>query len=63
MPGPNYVWFQFRLQVEAAKLYERGGEASVRRLFDAFRLDEAALEGILGAQVDRGLAAFSREFQ
>jgi hypothetical protein len=63
MPGPNYVWFQFRLQVQAAKLYERGGEASVRRLFDAFRLDEAALEGILGAQVDRGLAAFSREFQ
>jgi hypothetical protein len=63
MPGPNYVWFEFRLQVEAANLYERGGEASVRRLFDAFRLDEAALEDVLGARVDRGLAAFSREFQ
>src|SRR5262245_9012270 len=25
--GPNYVWYQFRLQVEAGALYERAGSA------------------------------------
>ena len=36
--GPNYVWFQFRLQLEAAALYDRAGAAALTRLFEAFRL-------------------------
>ena len=60
--GPNYVWFQFRLQMEAAALYDRAGSAAVRRLFEAFRLDDAALARKLDAEVDPGLAAFSFEF-
>jgi len=40
--GPNYAWYQFRLQVTAAELYERVGEIAVRRLFDAFRIGGAA---------------------
>lgn len=60
--GSNYVWFQFRLQLEAAALYERAGAASVARLFDAFRLDDAALARRLHEAVDPGLAAFSLVF-
>ncbi len=59
--GPNYVWFQFRLQMEAAALYDRRGSPSVRRLFDAFLLDDAALARRLETAVDAGLAAFSLE--
>lgn len=62
MGGPNYVWFQFRLQLEAAALYDRTGSAAVRRLFEAFRLDDAALARKLEAEVDPGLAAFSLAF-
>ena len=62
MGGPNYVWFQFRLQLEAAALYDRAGSTAVRRLFEAFRLDDAALARKLDAEVDPGLAAFSLEF-
>jgi len=60
--GPNYVWYQFRLQVEAGALYDRGGPAVVRRLFDAFRLDDATLAGRLSEEVDPGLAEFSLAF-
>ena len=60
--GPNYVWFQFRLQLEAAALYDRAGSAAVRRLFEAFRLDDATLARKLDAEVDPGLAAFSLAF-
>ena len=60
--GPNYVWFQFRLQLEAAALHDRAGPAAVARLFDAFRLDDAALAERLEAAVDPGLAAFSLAF-
>lgn len=60
--GANYVWYQFRLQVQAGELYERAGVAAVRRLFDAFRLDDAALASRLAAEVDPGLAAFSLAF-
>ena len=62
MGGPNYVWYQFRLQLEAAALYDRAGSAVVRRLFEAFRLDDVALAGRLDAEVDPGLAAFSLAF-
>jgi hypothetical protein len=58
MPGPNYVWFEFRLQLAAADLYRRGGEDTVRRLYDAFRLDDHALAAVLSERVDPGLAAF-----
>jgi hypothetical protein len=60
--GPNYVWYQFRLQVQAGELYERAGAAAVRRLFDAFRLDDAALASRLATDVDPGLAEFSLAF-
>jgi hypothetical protein len=60
--GPNYVWFQFRLQLEAAALYDRAGSAALTRLFEAFRLDDAALARRLDDAVDPGLAAFSLTF-
>jgi hypothetical protein len=60
--GPNYVWYQFRLQLEAAALYDRAGEAALVRLFEAFRLDDAALARRLDEAVDPGLAAFSLAF-
>jgi hypothetical protein len=60
--GPNYVWFQFRLQLEAAALYDRAGSGAIKRLFDAFRMDDAALARKLDAEVDPGLAAFSLRF-
>ena len=59
--GANYVWYQFRLQVEAGALVDRAGTGVVRRLFDAFRLDDAALAHRL-ADVDPGLAEFSLRF-
>ena len=60
--GPNYAWFQFRLQLEAAALYDRAGPSALVRLFEAFRLDDAALARRLDEAVDPGLAAFSLEF-
>ena len=60
--GPNYVWFQFRLQLEAASLYDRAGAAAVARLFEAFRMDDAALARRLDEAVDAGLATFSLAF-
>ncbi|HET7182752.1 MAG TPA: hypothetical protein VFI15_11010 [Candidatus Limnocylindrales bacterium] len=62
MGGPNYVWYQFRLQVEAAAMYERSGTAVVRRLFDAFNLPDDALARRLAADVDPGLGEFSLAF-
>jgi hypothetical protein len=75
--GPNYAWYQFRLQMAAAELFDSGGEAAVRRLFDAFRvdggtdrdsqgfdesIDDATLAARLSAAVDPKLGAFSRAF-
>jgi hypothetical protein len=60
--GANYVWFQFRLQLEAGALFDRAGSAAVTRLFETFRLDDAALARRLEESVDPGLAAFSLEF-
>lgn len=62
MDGPNYVWYQFRLQVEAEALHDRAGTAVVPRLFDAFKLDDEALAARLAADVDPDLAAFSLRF-
>jgi hypothetical protein len=75
--GPNYVWYQFRLQVAAAELYDAIGEIAVRRLFDAFRVDDGTdrdsqgfdesiddrtLAGRLSAAVGPQLGAFSLVF-
>jgi hypothetical protein len=60
--GANYVWYQFRLQVEAAALYDRAGTGVVRSLFDAFVLDDDALARRLREAVDPGLADFSLRF-
>ena len=78
IPGPNYAWYQFRLQVAAADLYRSAGEIATRRLFDAFRitpgalstpLDEAGsgisdeeLAARLAEAVDPRLGAFSLDF-
>jgi hypothetical protein len=75
--GPNYVWYQFRLQVAAAELYDAIGQVAVRRLFDAFRVDggtdrdsqafdesvdDATLARRLSTDVDPTLGAFSLAF-
>jgi hypothetical protein len=75
--GPNYVWYQFRLQVAAAELYDGIGRVAVRRLFDAFRVDggtdrdpqgfdesvdDATLAARLSAAVDPTLGDFSLAF-
>jgi hypothetical protein len=75
--GPNYVWYQFRLQVAAAELYDGIGQVAVRRLFDAFRVDggtdrdsqafdesvdDATLAARLSAAVDPMLGVFSLAF-
>jgi hypothetical protein len=75
--GPNYVWYQFRLQVAAAELFDSVGEVAVQRLFDAFRvdggtdrdsqafdesIDDATLAARLSAAVDPNLGAFSLAF-
>jgi hypothetical protein len=77
LSGPNYAWYQFRLLVAAAELFEGGGEPVVRRLFDAFRIeggtdrdsqgfdesiDDATLAERLSAAVDPKLGAFSLAF-
>jgi hypothetical protein len=62
MSGPNYAWFQFRLQLEAAEVFRSGGEATVRRLYDAVRVDDAELSTRLTAAVDAGLGAFALQF-
>jgi hypothetical protein len=58
----NYVWYQFRLQLEAEALYERAGSDAVVRLFSAFDLDDTALARRLAESVDPGLADFSLRF-
>ena len=75
--GPNYVWYQFRLQVAAAELFDTLGEVAVRRLFDAFRIeggterdfqgfdesiDDVTLAARLSSAVDPKLGAFSLAF-
>jgi hypothetical protein len=58
--GPNYAWFQFRLQLEAAALYDRAGPTALIRLFEAFQLDDAALARRVAG--GRRSAAFSLAF-
>ena len=75
--GPNYAWYQFRLEVAAEELVNSVGEVAVRRLFDAFRveggtdrdsqgfdesIDDATLAARLSAAVDPELGAFSLSF-
>jgi hypothetical protein len=70
-------WYQFRLQVAAAELFDSVGEVAVRRLFDAFRvdggtdrdsqafdesIDDVTLAARLSAAVDPKLGAFSLAF-
>jgi hypothetical protein len=77
MGGPNYAWYEFRLQVAAAELFEVLGEDALRRLFDAFRvdaepvrdsqayepsIDDTALAARLSTTVDPMLGAFSLTF-
>jgi hypothetical protein len=58
----NYGWYQYRLMLEAAAVYERAGSGAAVRLFAAFDLDDAALARRLAKLVDPGLAEFSLAF-
>jgi hypothetical protein len=61
MPGPNYGWFQCRLHVAAGRLVESAGPQSVRKLFDAYRVDDAELSALLGTRVHPELRAIAEE--
>jgi hypothetical protein len=43
MPPRNYGWYECRLHVAAKRVYEAGGPAVLRRLWDRFRLSDADL--------------------
>jgi hypothetical protein len=43
MPPHNYGWYQCRLHVAAKRVYDAAGAATLRRLWDRFRLDEEGL--------------------
>lgn len=75
--GPNYAWYQFRLEVAAEELVESVGEVVIRRLFDAFRIeggtdresqgfdgsiDDGTLAARLSAVIDPKLGEFSLAF-
>ena len=62
MSGPNYSWFQFRLQIAAAAVFGAAGEPAVTRLFNAFRLDNDALAALLDEAVDPTLGSVARVF-
>ncbi len=72
MSAPNYVWYQFRLQMAAAALFESSGEAGVQRLFRAFPIDDESSPGndiddeqlakLLSDRVDPVLGAFALDF-
>ena len=51
MPGPNYGWYQCRMHVAAKELYDAGGVEPIRRLWRAFRAEEAPLFEFLGRNV------------
>ena len=51
MSGPNYAWYQFRLQLAARDLYRAAGETAIPRLFEAFRLEDGSLASELGRRV------------
>ncbi len=61
MPGRNYAWFQLRLQVAAAAVYDSAGEPAVARLLNVFRLDHERLATLLES-ADPTLASFARTF-
>jgi hypothetical protein len=62
MPGPKYAWFNFRLRMAAAAVYDPTGEPAVAHLFNAFRVDDESLATLLGDAVDPTLASFARTF-
>ncbi len=62
MPGPNYAWFQFRLQLAARDLYGAAGEAAIPRLFEAFRLDDTSLAALLAGTVSPVLGELATGF-
>jgi hypothetical protein len=52
MPGPNYGWFQCRFHVEARRLVDTSGAGVVRRLWDAFRIEDRETAEKLRSEVD-----------
>jgi len=47
MPPHNYGWYQCRLHAAAKRVYEAGGAAVLRHLWDRFRVTDAELTGAL----------------
>jgi hypothetical protein len=43
MPPQNYGWYECRLHVAAKRVYDAGGAAALRRLWDRFRFSDADL--------------------
>lgn len=43
IPPQNYGWYECRLHVAAKRVYDAGGPAVLRRLWDRFRLSDAEL--------------------
>jgi hypothetical protein len=62
MSGSNYAWFQFRMQLAAADVHESAGTATIPKLFEAFRFDDAALIARLTDAVHPAIGAFAATF-
>ncbi|MDP9278390.1 MAG: hypothetical protein M3P00_03145 [Gemmatimonadota bacterium] len=43
MPPQNYGWYQCHLHVAAKRVYDAGGAAALRRLWDRFRFSDEDL--------------------
>jgi hypothetical protein len=56
MPPQNYGWYECRLHVAAERVYDAGGTAALRGLWDRFRFSEADL-GVALEEVEPQLAS------
>jgi hypothetical protein len=61
MPPHNYGWYQCQLHVAAKCVYDAGGAAVLRRLWDRFRLSEAELTVAL-CEIEPELGRFLTEW-
>ncbi len=59
--GPNYGWFQCQLDVAARRLVDVSGPGVVRRLWDAFRIEDRELARRLGDDVHPDLGVIAEE--
>lgn len=62
MPPQNYGWYECRLHVAAKRVYDAGGSAALRLLWDRFRLCDADLAGAL-EEIEPQLACVLSEWR